>query len=314
MITEPLTSWKDGAAKQAIVDFVRRAAGELGSAAVPIEDRVAVFDNDGTLWCEKPMPIQLDFSLRRLTEMAEAQPELRERQPWKAAYERDHGWLAAVVAEHYAGNDTNVRTLAAGILAAYDGISVEDFEQQSNAFLRSTQHPLLGRGYLECAYTPMIELLGYLEANGFSNYIASGGGRDFMRPISQDVYGIPRERVIGSTVALAYTDNDRGGEITHKAEADYLDDGPEKPVRIWSRTGRRPLLAAGNSNGDIPMLRFTSHHDKPTLRLLVLHDDADREFDYTAGAERALQQAATDSWTVVSIKNDWATVFPSAAP
>ena len=195
--------------------------------------------------------------------MAEAQPELRERQPWKAAYERDYGWFGALMTEHYAGNDTNVKTLAGGILAAYAGISVDDFEQQSDAFLRSAQHPTLGRGYLECAYAPMVELLGYLEANGFSNYIASGGGRDFMRPISQDMYGIPRERVIGSSTTFAYTSDGHGGTITHKPEADYLDDGPEKPVRIWNRIGRRPLLAAGNSNGDIPMLEFTHHADKP---------------------------------------------------
>jgi hypothetical protein len=158
----------------------------------------------------------------------------------------------------------------------------------------------------------MVELLDYLAANGFSNYIASGGGRDFMRPISQDVYGIPRQRVIGSTVALAYAHDERGGTITHKPEADYLDDGPEKPVRIWSRIGRRPLLAAGNSNGDVEMLQFTQHADKPSLRLLVLHDDDEREFDYTSGAERALDLAAGDGWTVISIRNDWATVFPAA--
>jgi FMN phosphatase YigB (HAD superfamily) len=309
MTTDLLSSWRDGPTKQAIINFVERTGGEDGWAAVPVEERVAVFDNDGTLWCEKPMPIQLDFILRRLVEMADAQPELRERQPWKAAHERDYGWLSALMTEHYAGNDTNVRTLATGILAAYDGISVEAFEEQADTFLRNAQHPTLGRRYLECAYAPMVELLGYLEANGFSNYIASGGGRDFMRPISQDVYGIPRERVIGSSSTFAYTSDEHGGTITHKPEADYLDDGPEKPVRIWNRTGRRPLLAAGNSNGDIPMLHFTLHEDKPTLRLLVLHDDGEREFDYTTGAEQALEQAEADGWTVISIKNDWTTVF-----
>jgi len=155
----------------------------------------------------------------------------------------------------------------------------------------------------------MVELLGFLEANGFSNYIASGGGRDFMRPISHEVYGVPRERVIGSASTFEYTRDEHGGTIRHKAEADYLDDGPQKPIRIWSRIGRRPLLAAGNSNGDIPMLDFTQHADKASLRLLVLHDDAEREFDYTSGAEQALEQADTSGWTVVSVKNDWATVF-----
>jgi phosphoserine phosphatase len=304
-VSEVLASWKEGPARQAVVQFVERTASD----AVPVEERVAVFDNDGTLWCEKPMPIQLDFILRRLVEMAEADPELRDRQPWKGAYERDYGWLGSVIVEHYAGDDTNVRTLAAGVLAAHGGIGVDEFEAQADAFLRTAQHPTLGRGYLKCAYAPMVELLDYLETNGFSNYIASGGGRDFMRPISQEVYGIPRERVIGSSTALEYTTDERGGTITRKAEADYLDDGPQKPIRIWSRTGRRPILAAGNSNGDIPMLDFTQHPDKPFLRLLVLHDDGEREFDYTSGAEQALDQADAHGWTVVSIKNDWANVF-----
>jgi phosphoserine phosphatase len=304
-VSEVLATWNDGAARRAVVEFVERTVSD----AVPVGERVAVFDNDGTLWCEKPMPIQADFILRRLFEMAEADRQLRDRQPWKAAYERDYGWLGAVLAEHYAGDDTNVPTLLAGVLAAHSGISVDDFEAQADSFLHTVQHPTLGRGYLECAYAPMVELLGYLEANGFSNYIASGGGRDFMRPISQEVYGIPRDRVIGSATALEYTSDGSGGTITRKAEADYLDDGPQKPIRIWSRVGRRPLLAAGNSNGDIPMLDFTQHPDKPFLRLLVLHDDAEREFDYTSGAEQALEKADMSGWTVVSIKNDWATVF-----
>ncbi len=304
-MTWTLDSWSDGATRRAVVEFVERTV----SAGVPVDERVAVFDNDGTLWCEKPMPIQADFILRRLAEMAQADPQLRGRQPWKAAYERDYGWLGKVLAEHYAGNDANVGTLMAGVLAAYDGISVEDFEAKSDAFLRTAQHPTLGRGYLGCAYAPMVELLGYLEANGFSNYIASGGGRDFMRSISQEVYGIPRDRVIGSATTFQYTANDRGGTITHKAEADYLDDGPQKPIRIWSRTGRRPILAAGNSNGDIPMLEFTQHPDKQSLRLLVLHDDSQREFDYASGAEQALERAASSGWTIVSMKSDWATIF-----
>jgi phosphoserine phosphatase len=300
-----LATWNDGTAKQAIVAFAEQAA------SVPVEERVAVFDNDGTLWCEKPMPIQADFILRRLFEMAETDPELRERQPWKAAYGHDNAWLGAVIAEHYAGDDSNVKTLLGGILSAFAGVSVDEFEAQSDAFLRSAQHPTLDRGYLECAYAPMLDLLAFLEANGFTNYIASGGGRDFMRPISQEVYGIARERVIGSASTLDYVGNGEGGTIVHRAEADYLDDGPQKPVRIWSRTGRRPLLAAGNANGDIPMLEFTQREDKPFLQLLLLHDDADREFDYTAGSERALQSAEAEGWTVVSIKNDWTTVFPS---
>jgi phosphoserine phosphatase len=303
-VSGDLGSWNDTATRASIVDFVENAASN-----VPSDERIAVFDNDGTLWCEQPMPIQLDFILRRLAEMAQAQPDLRDRQPWKAAHDRDYGWMSNVMTEHYAGDDTNVRIVGAGILSAFEGMSVEDFEAEADGFLRSSMHPTLDRGYLECAYAPMVELLSYLGANGFKNYIASGGGRDFMRPISQELYGIPRECVIGSTAELAYTNDERGGTITHRAEPDYLDDGPVKPVRIWSRIGRRPLLAAGNSNGDVPMLQYTQHDDKPSLRLLVLHDDGEREFDYTAGAEQALEQADLAGWTVVSIKDDWATVF-----
>jgi phosphoserine phosphatase len=307
--TDRLSSWRDGTAKNAILAFVAAAAGADGSEPVPVEERVAVFDNDGTLWCEKPVPIQMDFILRRFVEMVHADATLRERQPFKAAVERDHAWFETLMTEHYAGDDHNVKTLAGGVLAAYAGVSVEDFEARADTFLHGTQHPTLSRGYLECAYAPMVELLALLAENGFANYIVSGGGRDFMRPISQEVYGIPRERVIGSATALAYANDERGGTITHTPAPDYLDDGPEKPIRIWSRTGRRPLLAAGNSNGDIPMLDFSQHPDKPSLRLLVLHDDADREFDYTTGAEQALEHADDDGWTVASIKNDWASVF-----
>ncbi len=304
-MTDRLAGWNDGATKRAITDFVDRTVSDN----VPVEERAAVFDNDGTLWCEQPLPIQADFVLRRLQEMAADDPKLRDRQPWKAAYEKDYGWLRAVFQQHYAGDDTNVRTLLEGVIAAHAGISVDAFEAQADSFLRTARHPTLDRPYLDCVYAPMVALLRYLDANGFSNYIASGGGRDFMRPISEDVYGVPRDRVIGSATALEYVSDDNGGTITRKAEADYLDDGPQKPIHIWIRAGRRPLLAGGNSNGDVPMLDYTQHPDKPFLRLLVLHDDSEREFDYTGGAERALDRADAQGWTIVSMKNDWSTVF-----
>jgi phosphoserine phosphatase len=306
---DPLPSWRQGDTKDALLGYVEQICTDGSAGFVPPSERVAVFDNDGTLWCEKPMPIQLDFILRRLSAMAESDPTLRERQPWKAAHERDYGWLSRVLAEHYAGDDTDLPVLAGGILAAFANISVDQFEADSAAFLRTAHHPTLGRGYLETAYAPMVELLAYLRANGFATYIASGGGRDFMRPISDDVYGIPRDAVIGSAVALTYVADDRGGAIIRQMAADYVDDGPEKPVQIWNRTGRRPVLAVGNSNGDIEMLEFTQHCDKPSLRLLVLHDDADREFAYVSGAEQALERADRDGWTTVSMENDWATVF-----
>src|SRR4051794_37319462 len=226
-MTDPLPSWKDGAVKDAVLGYVDQTCTDGSPCWIPVQERVAVFDNDGTLWCEKPMSIQLDFILRRLAAMAAADPDLRDQQPWKAAHERDYAWLAQVMAEHYAGDDTNVKTLGAGVVAAFANITVEQFEADSAAFLHGARHPTLDRGYLECAFAPMVQLLAHLKANGFSSYIASGGGRDFMRPISQEVYGIPREGVIGSAVALAYTPDVRGGSITRQLAADYLDDGPE---------------------------------------------------------------------------------------
>ena len=308
-----LDLWADDTARAAIIEFVERVT-TTGGDYVPPAERVAVFDNDGTLWCEKPMPIQLDFILRRWAAMADQDPGLRTRQPWQAAYTREYGWLSQVITSHYQGDDSELPVLAAGILQAFAGISVEDFEAQADAFLRGAQHPTLGRGYLACGYRPMVQLLGYLEANGFANYIASGGGRDFMRPISQELYGIPRQRVIGSSTTLAWEPDEGGGRIVRKPELDVVDDGPAKPVRIWSRVGRRPLLAAGNSNGDLPMLAFTGQPGRPSLRLLVLHDDPAREFDYTAGAEQALQQARSNGWTVVSMKHDWRVVFAETPP
>ena len=197
----------------------------------------------------------------------------------------------------------------AGILAAFAGLTVDEYGAQAADFVNGTPHPTIGRLFRDCAYQPMVELLRYLEANGFTPYIASGGDRDFMRPFAGDLYGIPPERVIGSSNALEY--HEASGDLKYLAEPDVFDDGPVKPIRIWSRTGRRPIVAGGNSNGDVPMLRF-SGGSRPALRLLVLHDDAEREFDYTAGAEQALERAAADAWTVVSVKDDWGTVYVDA--
>jgi hypothetical protein len=304
---EPLGNWNEGPAKAAIVAFVEQTV-----SAVPAEERIAVFDADGTLWCEKPVPVEVDFILRRLAEQAKADPKLRDRQPWKAAYEHDNTWLGQAIAEHYAGDDTKAQAFLGGVSGAFAGVGVEDFEAKSGSFLRSARHPTLGRGYLETAYAPMVELLGYLEANGFTNRIVSGSGGDFMRPISREVFGIPPERVIGSSSELQYSSDGNGGTVTHKAKLAFLDDGAEKPIQIWTHVGRRPLLAGGNSNGDIPMLEFAQRPDRPSLRLVVLHDDAEREFAYTSGAEKALAEARTSGWTVVSMKDDFATVFSAA--
>lgn len=300
MSVAELGSWRDGPVKSALVDFVGRAVAEVAP-----EERVAVFDNDGTLWCEKPAYIQLDFLVRRLAEQAAADPALLERAPYRAAATGDLGWFGDAVTKHYTGDDSALGLLAGAILSAYAGLTVEEHAQRVRDFFSGGTHPTLNRPYTACGYAPMVELLRYLEANGFTNYIASGGGRDFMRPITSSMYGIPPERVIGSSVGLDFAD----GHLRTTSRPEFLDDGPVKPVRIWGRTGRRPILAAGNSNGDIEMLQFSQAGSHPSLQLLVLHDDADREFDYTAGAEKALDLAAAGGWTVASIRNDWATVF-----
>jgi phosphoglycolate phosphatase-like HAD superfamily hydrolase len=279
---------------------VGRVTTEHGPDYVAPEARIAVFDNDGTLWCEKPMYIQLDFLLRRFKEQAEADPSLRDQQPYKAAYTGDLKWLGDAVTKHYQGDDTDLNPLMGAILTAHHEITVEEHAGRVSAFFAEARHPTLDRSYTSCGYQPMVELLRYLEANGFTCYIVSGGGRDFMRPVTEVLYGIPPERVVGSSVGLVYRDT----SLYTTAQPEFLDDGPIKPVRLWGRIGRRPILAVGNSNGDIEMLEFTRG-----LRLLVLHDDAEREFDYTGGAEKSLDQAAKDGWTVVSVKNDWATVF-----
>jgi hypothetical protein len=307
--TSSLASWNDGPAVASIRDFVARVATEGSPDFVPPSERVATFDNDGTLWCEKPMPIELGFILQRLVAMADQDPALRDRQPWKAAHERDHGWLGDVITKHYSGDDSDVKVLMGGILQAFAGMDVEDYGAAAHRFLVEGRHPTLDRTFHNCGYRPMIELLGYLEANGFTSYIASGGDRDFMRPVTEAIYNIPSERVIGSSNALRFEPGEHGGKVVYLAEPDFFDDGPVKPVRIWSRVGRRPILAGGNSNGDIPMLAFAGGPSLPGLRLLVLHDDPEREFAYVAGAERALDEAEAQGWTVVSIKRDWATVF-----
>jgi phosphoserine phosphatase len=303
-----LDSWNDGAAKRAIVDFVTRVTTPDGPGFVPPADRIATFDNDGTLWCEQPV-IQLAHILQRWEEMAQQNPALRNEQPWKAAVDRDWTWFRTAITKHYGGDESDMPALAKGVLSAFEGLTTEEFAKSVAAFFRTGSHPKLNRFYRDCAYAPMVELLRFLEAHGFTAFIVSGGGRDFIRQIAGDIYGIPQERVIGSSTALEFREQGDGGDLLLKAQLDVFDDGAVKPARIWSRIGKRPILAAGNSNGDIPMLRFASKPPRPALRLLVLHDDGAREFDYVTGAEKSLALANQYGWTVVSMKNDWKTVF-----
>jgi len=308
----PLPSWNDGAARHAIESFVTRVTSHSSPQYVSPGARIAVFDNDGTLWCEKPLPIELFFILKKLSDMAAEDPALRERQPWKSAYETDNAWLSGAITKHYQGDDQDVKSLMSGVLKAFSGMDVETYESAASAFLHTTKHPTLGRRFRECAYQPMSELLRYLAENGFTNYIASGGDRDFMRSIAQEIYGVPPERVIGTSNALRFKEEKDRGEIFYREEPDVFDDGPAKPVRIWSRIGRRPILGVGNSNGDIPMLWFCADASRPSLRLLVNHDDENREFAYQTGAEASLDAARREGWTVISVKDDWKTVFAAS--
>ncbi|HEX3903092.1 MAG TPA: HAD family hydrolase [Polyangia bacterium] len=309
MDSDPLASWNDGPAKRAIVELVERVTHIGGSDHLPAAERVAVFDNDGTLWCEKPLPVQADFLFRRIGEMAARDPTLSARQPWKAVVEKDYAWLGGVIAKHYRGDDSDLEEMAGGILAAYADTTIEDFATAAKAFLTTAENPTLERRYVECIYAPMRDLLRYLAANGFTSYLVSGGGRDFVRAAAGPCYGIPPDHVIGSSAALKYRDDGPFATLVQVSKIGIFDDGTEKPVAIWEAIGRRPILAGGNANGDIPMLHFCAHPSRPSLALLVDHDDEQREFAYQAGAEEALAIARKSAWTVVSVKNDWKTVF-----
>jgi FMN phosphatase YigB (HAD superfamily) len=307
--TDQLSSWNDSEPKNAIQSFVVRVTNNDSPDFVPSESRVAVFDNDGTLWCEKPVPIQADFLLRKVGAMAKEDPSLVAKQPWNAVVEKDYAWLGSVIDKHYAGDDSDLKVMAAGLLQAYEGVNVDDYAGIALDFLQNQKHPKYGVLYKQCVFQPMLELLRYLEANGFTNYIVSGGGRDFMRTVSNEIYGIPGDRVIGSSAALEFEDDGETTTIVHKAELGIFDDGPVKPVEIWARLGQRPIFGAGNSNGDIQMLRYCMHPSRPSFGLLINHDDEEREYSYQKGAEESLKQADKYGWTVVSMKDDWTTVF-----
>lgn len=301
-----LPSWADTPTRAAIIDFVGRVTS--GPDAVPEAERVAVFDNDGTLWTEKPLVTQLAYLVEQWREQAEADPALAEQQPYRAVVSGDLGWLADAVAKHYEGDDGDLNVLIGAVVGATAGTSIEDYAASVEQFFATATHPTLGTPYAQSVYVPMVELLRYLEAHGFTVYIVSGGERDFMRPMTQQNYGIPPERVVGTAFGLSYDPETH--DVRYTAGLDFFDDGAEKPVRIWSRIGRRPIFAGGNSNGDRPMLDFTRKGDG--FALLVHHDDdGDRgDIPYDAGAEQALADAAERGYTVVSVKHDWTRVFP----
>jgi phosphoserine phosphatase len=286
-----LPSWSQSDAKSAVLEFVESVT-EPGASYVPPPERIATFDNDGTLWCEKPQSVQTEFTLRRWKQMVEADPAKAKEQPYKALAENDQAWLAGLLG--------HVPELVKGLSEAYEGITVGAFDHAVQQFFATATHPTLGLPYTKVGYRPMRELLDLLEARGFLVFICSGGGRDFMRPVSEQMYGIPRERVIGSATTVQYRD----GDLYHTKDVEQpIDDGTGKPEHIWMRTGRKPLLACGNADGDVPML------ETARFGIVIRHDDAGREFAYDTGAEKALANAKEHGWTVVSMHNDFKVVF-----
>ncbi len=306
-MTEPdLASWQDTSVKTAILRFVESAT--TGPSAIPVEERIAVFDNDGTLWTERPLPAQVGFIVEQWSAMATADPALTAREPYRSAVRGDFSWLASALRKHLAGDDTDLHILIGAITRITEGMGVADYAASVAEFAARAEHPVLRRPYAETVYRPMLELLRYLERAGFTCYIVSGGDRDFMRPFTERVYGIPPERVIGSAVGLQY--DDATTEVRYGPSFSFMDDGAEKPVRIWSRVGRRPIFAAGNSDGDAQMLDYALGGARPGFALLVHHDDTEREDPaYDTGAETVLASAADRGYTVASIARDWTDIW-----
>jgi phosphoglycolate phosphatase-like HAD superfamily hydrolase len=301
---EPLPSWNAGAARTAITEFVSRVTREGGADYVPRSERVVVFDNDGTLWSEQPMYVQLAFALDRVKALAPRHPEWRDRQPFKVALEGD-GKALAESGEH---------GLLELVMATHAGNTTEEFGQVVKDWLATARHPRTGRPYTEMVYQPMRELLAYLRANGFKTFIVSGGGVEFMRPWTELVYGVPPEQVIGSSVKTKYEVRDGKPALVRLPEIDFIDDKAGKPVGIHAHIGRRPLAAFGNSDGDFQMLEWTTAGPGPRLGVLVHHDDAEREDAYdresTVGRlDRALDEAPRRGWVLVSMRADWRQVF-----
>jgi phosphoserine phosphatase len=304
-----LSSWNDGPAKSAILDFVARVTKQGGPDFVPPAQRIATFDNDGTLWCEQPVQVQVFFLIDRVKELASKDAALRQRQPFKALLEHDHKML------HSLGKQGLMELFA----ATHAGMDEDAFDEIARGWLATARHPKLGRLFKECTYRPQVELLEYLRANGFSTYIVSGGGIDFIRAFAEEAYGISREQVIGSSGKLRFEAQEGGTTLMKLGELNSFDDREAKPQNIGLHIGRRPILAFGNSDGDLAMLRYAKWGQGSRLALLVHHDDAEREFAYDrdfalSPLAEALDKAGEYGITVVSMKRDWKTVFADGGP
>jgi len=302
---DALPSWNDGAAKKSIVEFVGNVTKQDSPEFVPITERIAVFDNDGTLWAEQPMYFQLSFALDRVKALAPQHPEWKAKEPFASLLKGD-------VKGALSGGE---RAMLQIVTATHAGMTTEEFEKMVTHWITTAKHPKTGRLYTELVYQPMLELLAYLRANGFKTFIVSGGGIEFMRPWTERVYGIPPEQVVGSSIKTKFELRDGKPVLVRLSELNFIDDKAGKPVGTHLHIGRRPIAAFGNSDGDLEMLQWTVAGDGPRFALIVHHTDAEREWAYDRTShigklDKALDEAEAKGWTVVDMKQDWKTVFP----
>jgi phosphoserine phosphatase len=303
---DPLPSWKEGKTRQAIVDFVEAVTDSNSKSFVKPAERIATFDNDGTLWVEYPMYTQVLFAFDRVKELAPQHPEWKSKQPFKALLAGDMKTVGA----------SGMKGLMEIILATHSGMTATEFAEEAGTWLRTTQHPKFKRPYVECIYQPQLELLAYLRANGFKTFIVSGGGIQFMRPVTEEAYGIPPEQVVGSSVVSEFQVKDGKPMLVRMPKIDFVNDKAGKPVGIYEHIGRRPILAFGNSDSDMQMIEYTTAGEGRRLGLFVHHTDAKREFAYDRKShvgtlDKVLDLAASRGWIIVDMKKDWKTVFPA---
>ena len=303
--TESLPSWNDTASKNSIITFVGKVTTEGSSDFVPPAERIAVFDNDGCLWAEQPFYFQAFYIFDRIKALAPQHPEWATEEPFASVLKGD-------VKSALAGGEHGLLAMAA---ATHAGLTSEEFSASVNEWLATAKHPVTGKAYTDMVYQPMLELLDYLRANGFKTFIVSGGGIDFMRPWTERVYGIPPEQVVGSSLKAAYEVRDGKPVIVKLPELNFIDDKAGKPVGIHQHIGRRPIFAAGNSDGDFQMLEWTTAGEGPRFGMLVHHDDAEREFAYDRESHvgklnKGLDEGPARGWTILSMQKDWKTIFP----
>lgn len=302
---EPLTSWKETSSKQAIIQFVKNVTTDNSPQFVPQNERIAVFDNDGTLWPEQPIYFQLAFALDRVKALAAEHPEWKNTQPFKAALEGDLKTLM----------EGGEHALLQLVMATHADNTTEEFSQIVKDWLSTAKHHQTGRPYTKMVYQPMLELLAYLRANGFKTYIVSGGGIEFMRPWTEQVYGIPPEQVIGSSIKTEFEIRDGTPALVRLPEVNFINDKGGKPVGINQFIGRRPIAAFGNSDGDLQMLQWTCSNDAERFCLYVHHTDAEREWAYDRNShigrlDKGLDEAKSKAWTIVDMKQDWKLIYP----